>query len=356
VFRILECNLVKTCITSSSVNPGVKSLKKVNSLTTPATISAPTSELASLPHTILILGNVILPNLDASEKLKEREGYIRVGKKNQTAYLSSDHLDVYVATSMRLEHEYIFVSRFVSNVFSKPILSELKVRWFDPTQAYCDDRIDKGLSEALMLKRAKCTLYLVQESDTFGKDSELASTLAQGKPVVAYVPIGNKQYVDGLIRNLKKINSEKELIDIVLEQLEVFSPSLAWKDNRVISWLNDKKAINLADAKQLLYEVVKEHYDKRADTLNEKHPLGIQVNLISGVANGVLVVRNENACASLIYSIIMNDMKFKIATKNFGKEKYVYLRERISNSIFRVKTGDKLLDNSFWNFYTDPQY
>jgi hypothetical protein len=293
---------------------------------------------------------------EALDLLKERGEYLKVGKRNQMAYLSSDHLDVYVATSMRLEHEYIFVSRFVSNVFSRGILTELKIRWFDPTQAYCDDRIDKGLSEALMLKRAKCTLYLVQESDTFGKDSELASTLAQGKPVVAYVPNGNKKYVDGLLANLKRLNSKKEALDIVLEQLEVFEPSLAWQDKDVISWLSDKNNVNLADARKYLYEVVKKHYDKRADTLKETHPLGIQVNLISGVANGVLVVRNENDCAKLIHSIIMNDMKFEINTKVVNKEKYVYLTERISKSIFRVKTGDKLLDNSFWNFYTEPQY
>ncbi|MBN2829826.1 MAG: hypothetical protein JXR56_05860 [Candidatus Cloacimonetes bacterium] len=295
-------------------------------------------------------------DLEARTLYKEMGEYLKIGKKNQLAYLSSDHLDVYVATSMRLEHEYIFVSRFVANVFSKPILSELKIRWFDPTQAYCDDRIDKGLSEALMLKRAKCTLYLVQESDTFGKDSELASTLAQGKPVVAYVPHGNKKYVDGLLSNLKKLNPKKSEIDIVLEQLEVFKPSLAWNDKKVMSWLSDRNNTNLAEAKKHLYEVVKKHYDKRADTLTETHPLGIQVNLISGVANGVLVVRNESDCAKLIHSILLNDMKFEICTKVVRREKYVYLRETISKSIFRVKTGDRLLDNSFWNFYTEPQY
>src|SRR6202035_3394250 len=65
---------------------------------------------------------------------------------------------------------------------------KLKLRYFDPTQSQCSYRIDKGLVEALMLKRARCTVYMVQESDTMGKDSELASTLAQGKPVIAYVP------------------------------------------------------------------------------------------------------------------------------------------------------------------------
>jgi hypothetical protein len=295
-------------------------------------------------------------DLEARALYKEMGDYLKIGKRNQIAYLSSDHLDVYVATSMRLEHEYIFVNRFVSKVFSRGILSELKIRWFDPTQAYCDDRIDKGLSEALMLKRAKCTLYLVQESDTFGKDSELASTLAQGKPVVAYVPYGNKKYVNDLLSNLKKLNPKKDELDIILEQLEVFKSSLAWHDKKVVSWVSDKNNVNLAEAKKYLYEVVKNHYDKRADTLTQTHPLGIQVNLISGVANGVLVVRNESDCAKLIHSILMNDMKFEILTKVVKKEKYVYLRESISKSIFRVKTGDRLLDNSFWNFYTEPQY
>lgn len=39
-----------------------------------------------------------------------------------------------------------------------------------------------------MLKRARCTIYMAQETDTFGKDSELATTLAQGKPVIVFCP------------------------------------------------------------------------------------------------------------------------------------------------------------------------
>jgi len=35
-------------------------------------------------------------------------------------------------------------------------LNELDLRYFDPTQAYTDNRVNKGLVEALMLKRARC--------------------------------------------------------------------------------------------------------------------------------------------------------------------------------------------------------
>jgi len=70
------------------------------------------------------------------------------GIRNHRAYLISDHLDVYVATSMRQRHEYREVAEFTNAVFNHPRISDLKLRWFDPTQAYCPDRIDKGLAEA----------------------------------------------------------------------------------------------------------------------------------------------------------------------------------------------------------------
>ena len=66
---------------------------------------------------------------------------LEIGIKNQTAYLASDHMDVYVATSMRQKHEYLFVSRVTKDIFSHSALSALNVRYFDPTQAYCSDRI-----------------------------------------------------------------------------------------------------------------------------------------------------------------------------------------------------------------------
>ena len=71
------------------------------------------------------------------------------------------------------------VNKVIAEVFASPGLAKLKIRCFDPTQAYCLDRIDKGLAEGLMSKRAQCTVYLRKEADTLGKDSELASTLAQ---------------------------------------------------------------------------------------------------------------------------------------------------------------------------------
>ncbi|MCE9561161.1 MAG: hypothetical protein K8U57_03815 [Planctomycetes bacterium] len=108
--------------------------------------------------------------------------------RNQDIYLTWDHMDVYFATSMRKRWEFEDLFDFVNCLMANPALVALNLRHFDPTQAFTKDRVDKGLVESLMLKRAKCTVYSVQDTDTLGKDSELAATLAQGKPVIAYVP------------------------------------------------------------------------------------------------------------------------------------------------------------------------
>ncbi len=81
--------------------------------------------------------------------------------RNQNTYLTWDHMDVYFATSMRKAWEYKDLFDFIDSLMTSPDLTELDVRYFDPTQAYTDNRINKGLVEALMLKRARCTVYSV---------------------------------------------------------------------------------------------------------------------------------------------------------------------------------------------------
>ena len=88
-------------------------------------------------------------------------------------------------------------------------------------------------------------------------------------------------------------------------------------------------------------------YDKRAQVLKETHPLAIQVNLNTGVANGVLLVRKPEDCSKLIRNVLTNSLSFKIK-KYKGS---TILEEKISGCLFRVVTDDEKLTNSFWNFY-----
>lgn len=290
---------------------------------------------------------------DAQALQDRRDQIVERGKANHAAYLVSDHLDVYVATSMREPHEFLVVNQLCTAVFAHSALAPLKLRWFDPTQAYCHDRVDKGLAEALMLKRARCTLYLAQESDTLGKDSELASTLAQGKPVIAYVPKADDAFVDALLEKTSSAEGKPVAAELMLKQLRAFRPDIAWTDAKVRAWIDDpaKAQRDVAELRGLLIDVAREHYEKRAQMLRETHPLGIQVNLGTGVANGVLVVRSEDDCAQLIRGILTAGLVFDLEDQTVDGRTYTYLRERISACIFRVMTGDRELTNAFWNFY-----
>lgn len=89
---------------------------------------------------------------------------------------------------MRTEADFVSVSGFTDALFKHDELRPLKLRFFDPTQSWIEDRVAKGLVEALMLRRSSMTIYMAQKSDTFGKDSEASVALGQGKPVVVYVP------------------------------------------------------------------------------------------------------------------------------------------------------------------------
>ena len=280
-----------------------------------------------------------------------------IGIRNNNTYLISDIMDVYIATSMRERHEYVIINNFIKEVFNLPEIKELNLRYFNPTQAYCENRVDKGLTEALMLKRADCTIYLAQESDTLGKDSELATTLAQGKPVIVYVPEGNVDVVNRLIDISSSMYEAKSRKDIILHLLCIFEPKLIWKKEET----EVRAAIEASEVDETkLYEklcsIVKEKYDNRAFSLKEKHPLGIQIELSSGVGNGVLVARTPAQCATLLRKIILNELDYVLdpPMPDINKE-FVYLRENTTKSIFRIMTNNPLLSNTFWNFYNNDE-
>ena len=291
------------------------------------------------------------PTDDEAKRLEmRRQEVVEIALKNQNAYLASDHLDVYVATSMRARHEFISIGRTVRQIFDDPAVKPLKLRWFDPTIAYCRNRIDKGLAEALMLRRAECTIYLAQESDTLGKDSELASTLAQGKPVIAFVPDVDDEYFRNHVDALIKADPNKPRGQHLIEQLKLLDPGAAWTDPKVRRWCEDPTSIDATELESRVLAKLKAHYDSRARILRETHPLGIQVNLGTGVANCVLVVRTPKQCAAVVRGIMTNTLEFDLE----DSEECTVLREKISGSIFRVMTADAMLTNTFWNFYLDP--
>ncbi len=290
----------------------------------------------------------------------------KVALRNTDVYLTWEHLDVYVATSMRNKWEYEEILDFTSDLFNRTTLTPLKLRYFDPTQSKCNTSRDKGLLEGLMLKRASCTIYMAQETDTLGKDSELATTLAQGKPVIAYVPTINPDEFAQIVAERPLRYAKLRLLDLQASDILKQGDRLTQLAHTFLSDLNQyrkKQPFDLwaerdkSEFKQAkvywdelcrgLAEAEVKAFDKRADVLQKYHPLAMQMDLKTGVANGVLVVRSIPDCADLLQTILTNAAEFDIKVDEWCRT----LVERNSESVFRVVTNNEKLTNSFWNLY-----
>lgn len=317
------------------------------------TRTEPLEELGEIPlEDRFLLGYI---SGKADNEVSERLNHAKeIGKENLRKYLTFDHMDVYVATSMRKYRDYISVGTFIRKVFDDPRFEPLKIRYFDPTQVYSPDRFCKGLVESLMLKRAKCCIYCVQETDTLGKDSELATMLAQGKPVIAWVPeVKNvDSYADELIADSKKENPKNSLQVLKDYLATVFPDKILAKLDLLKSESEDMIAREIA-------KFSKERFEGRTRLLLESHPLAMQVDLKTGVAHGVIVVRKEEECADILYKLLHRELEFELeeleprepefACGDYTKT-YV-LKEKTTGSPYRVVIGDEQLTNSFWNFY-----
>ena len=108
--------------------------------------------------------------------------------KNQDTYLTWDHMDVYFATSMRKAWEYMDLYDFIERLVSADEFKDLDLRYFDPTQAYTDNRINKGLGGSVNAEA--CSLHGLFGAGHRHAGQRLGTgfTLAQGKPVIAYLP------------------------------------------------------------------------------------------------------------------------------------------------------------------------
>lgn len=219
---------------------------------------------------------------------KENLDFLDIGKKNYQRYLVIDDVDVYFATSMREDEDFKLIGNFINKVMNVSILKDLKLRYFDPTQAFTNDRIAKGLLEALMLKRTKVAVYYAWPGETFGKVSEASTMLVQGKPVIIFVPKFNVDEKDKYKRAERLAKNYKEL-----------------------------------------------------------HPLSLQVNIKNGVANGVIVVRKEAECSKVLYQLLTDNLETEI----IEKEHNYLLVEKNTQSVIRVVTKDQLLTTAFWNYY-----
>lgn len=325
-------------------------------------------------------------------------------QQNLAHYLSADYLDLYVATSMRSDADFVSVNRFVTALFKHDAVMHLKLRYFNPTQSWIDDRVAKGLVEALMLKRASLTIYMAQKEDTFGKDSEASVALGQGKPVIVYVPklvvpevdidteVLGKTPREELEKDIKtEGTAEDRDFDETMDQEALHGRLLSirlgraggatlaeaaqkhWadfdlygedlrvetQDDRATyrGWLDSVvKGGALPDPPTTIRERLLSilvatalRFERRAKMFREIHPLALQVILSSGgVLNGILVARSVGSCAELIRALIKNELELDLVVDDLNYR----LVERSTGSTIRVISRHQLLRNAFATFYS----
>ena len=307
---------------------------------------------------------------------------------------------------MRSDADFVSVNEFVTELFHHDDIRPLKLRYFNPTQSWIEDRVAKGLVEALMLRRAGYTIYMAQKEDTFGKDSEASVALGQGKPVIVYVPkleisevnidtevMGrmSKEELRTLIA--REGTSEDREIDETVDHQALFSRLLeirlhqapgdvladaarkCWADfdlygeagrielenERALyrKWLDETvKGVRRDDPpgdirshfiRILIATAIR--FERRAGIFREVHPLALQVILSSGVLNGILVVRSVGSCAKILRSLITNSLELELRVD----ENNYRLVEKSTGSTIRVISRHRLIANAFSTFYRRPQ-
>ena len=328
------------------------------------------------------------------------------GLRNLCNYLTADYVDVYVATSMRADSDFVSVHRFAKTLFQHPDVEPYHLRYFDPTQSWIEDRVAKGLVEALMLRRANFTIYMAQKGDTFGKDSEASVALGLGRPVIVYVPklvipehnidtqeLSEKDrgILEGCIRNEAKEEGESDidatiddeglitrLLTIRLRQLKdselitaVVSHwadfDLAGEDERFETdedkkayrkWLDEiaqkggeasapPAAIRKTVIKTLIATAAR--FERRARLFREIHPLALQVILSTGVLNGIVVVRSVEECAKILKAFIRNELELELHVD----ENNYRLVEKTTGSTIRVISRHRLIQNACKSFFAN---
>lgn len=214
------------------------------------------------------------------------------------------------------------------------------------------------------MRNAQFILY--KRRTPSGKNSELATTLAQGKPVIAYVPEINvedlsktaeQRPLSYLQKRLCQLAAEEKIEARYLAEVHSFLAKVAafqpyfrivgdeehqFTEREQLAAQKTTMCEIFARAERLLFE-------SRVATLKERHPLALQVELQSGVANGVLVVRSEEECADLLSRLLTNRCKFRF--DSHIEAGVTALIESISKSIFRVVTDNPTLTNAFWSLY-----
>ena len=88
--------------------------------------------------------------------------------------------------------------------------------------------------------------------------------------------------------------------------------------------------------------------EQKSKFYRDVHPLSRLIDFESGVAVGAMVSSSQEQVVELIARILENRMQYELQQKSPG---YLRLKEKMTDSIVRLQTSDRLITQTFWNYY-----
>jgi hypothetical protein len=88
--------------------------------------------------------------------------------------------------------------------------------------------------------------------------------------------------------------------------------------------------------------------DQRRRFYRDVHPLSRLIDFQSGITVGAMVTSSERDVAELLGRIFENRMEYVLEQNRPG---HLQLKERRTESVVRLQTSDRLLRQTFWNYY-----
>jgi hypothetical protein len=88
--------------------------------------------------------------------------------------------------------------------------------------------------------------------------------------------------------------------------------------------------------------------EQRHRFYRDVHPLSRLIEFDTGVAVGAVVTDKLEEVSELLYRIFENRMEYELEQPKPG---YLRLKERLTGSVVRLQTNDRMLRETFWNYY-----
>lgn len=89
-------------------------------------------------------------------------------------------------------------------------------------------------------------------------------------------------------------------------------------------------------------------HEQKTRFYKDVHPLSRLIRFETGVAVGAIVTDSIEHVPMLLSRIFHNEMEYDLKHDGNG---YLRLRERLTGSIIRLQTNDRMLNETFWNHY-----